>query len=170
MNPLIFATLLFTIMPLTADTEKISKPATPSAPAAVWSPDNGDGTFKNPVLFADYSDPDAIRVGDDFWLTASSFNCTPGLPILHSRDLVNWQLVNHALPQLPHPRFAEVQHGQGVWAPALRFHAGKFWIFFPMPDEGIYVTTATDPAGAWSEPHLLQAGKGLIDPCPFWDD
>ncbi|MFM2294769.1 MAG: hypothetical protein RLZZ350_1182, partial [Verrucomicrobiota bacterium] len=138
--------------------------------SVAWSPDNGDGTFSNPVLFADYSDPDAIRVGDDFWLTASSFNCTPGLPILHSRDLVNWQLVNHALPKLPHPRFADVQHGQGVWAPALRFHAGKFRIFFPMPDEGIYVTTATDPAGAWSEPHLLQAGKGLIDPCPFWDD
>ena len=170
MNQLIFTSLLFTIMPLTADTEKISKPATPAAPVAAWLPDNGDGTFKNPVLFADYSDPDAIRVGDDFWLTASSFNCTPGLPILHSRDLVNWQLVNHALTQVPHPRYAEVQHGCGVWAPAIRFHAGKFWIFFPMPDEGIYVTTATDPAGAWSEPHLLQAGKGLIDPCPFWDD
>jgi beta-xylosidase len=110
-----------------------------------------------------------IRVGDDFYLTASSFNCTPGLPILHSKDLVNWTIINHAVKNLPHPRYAEVQPGCGIWAPAMRFHQDKFWIFFPMPDEGIYVTTATDPAGKWSEPHLLQAGKGLIDPCPLWD-
>ena len=74
------------------------------------------------------------------------------------------------MKNLPHPRYAEVQPGCGVWAPAIRFHENKFWIFFPMPDEGIYVTTATFPTGPWSEPHLLQAGKGLIDPCPLWDD
>jgi beta-xylosidase len=135
-----------------------------------WIPDQVDGTFRNPVIFADYSDPDVIRHGNDFYLVASSFNCTPGLPILHSRDLVNWTIINHAVRNLPDPRFAEVHHGCGIWAPAIRFHAGKFWIFFPMPDEGIYVTTATDPAGQWSEPHLLAAGKGLIDPCPLWDD
>lgn len=135
-----------------------------------WHPDNGDGTFCNPIVYADYSDPDVIRVGDDFYLTASSFNCTPGLPILHSKDLVNWTIVNHALKNLPHPRYAEVQPGCGVWAPAIRHHAGKFWIFFPTPDEGIYVITADHPAEKWSEPHFLQAGKGLIDPCPFWDE
>lgn len=135
-----------------------------------WIPDQGDGTYRNPVLYADYSDPDAIRHGDDFYMTASSFNCTPGLPILHSRDLVNWKLIGHALKNLPHPRYAEVQPGCGVWAPSIRFHAGKFWIFFPMPDEGLYVTTAENPQGPWSEPHLLEAGKGLIDPCPLWDD
>ena len=135
-----------------------------------WQPDCGDGTFRNPIICADYSDPDVIRVGEDFYMTASSFNCTPGLPILHSKDLVNWTLINHALKNLPHPRYAEVQPGCGVWAPAIRFHAGKFWIFFPMPDEGIYVTTAHHPAEKWSEPHLVQAGKGLIDPCPLWDD
>jgi len=135
-----------------------------------WSPDLGDGSFKNPVLFADYSDPDAIRVGGDYYLTASSFNCTPGLPILHSKDLVNWTIINHAISNVPGPRYAEVQPGCGVWAPAIRFHAGKFWIFFPTPDEGIYVTTADDPAGRWSQPQLLKAGRGLIDPCPFWDD
>lgn len=135
-----------------------------------WVPDQGDGTYRNPVLHADYSDPDAIRVGEDYYLVSSSFNCIPGLPILHSRDLVNWTLLGHALPALPHPRYTDVQHGQGVWAPAIRHHDGKFWIFFPTPDEGIYVTTATDPAGEWSEPHLLMPGKGLIDPCPFWDD
>ena len=135
-----------------------------------WTPDNGDGTYRNPILYADYSDPDVIRHGDDFWMTASSFNCTPGLPILHSCDLVNWTLVNHALKNVPGERYNEVQHGCGVWAPSIRFHAGKFWIFFPTPDEGIYLTTATDPRGEWSEPHLVQAGKGLIDPCPLWDD
>lgn len=135
-----------------------------------WTPDQGDGTFCNPILYADYSDPDVIRVGDDFYLTASSFNCTPGLPILHSRDLVNWTIINHAVKNLPHPRYNEVQHGQGIWAPAIRYHAGKFWIVFPMPDEGIYVTVANDPRGQWSQPHLLVAGKGLIDPCPLWDD
>lgn len=135
-----------------------------------WTSDCGDGTYRNPVIYADYSDPDVLRHGDDFWMTASSFNCTPGLPILHSRDLVNWTLVNHALKNVPGERYAEVQPGCGVWAPSLRFHAGKFWIFFPMPDEGIYVTTAPDPCGQWSEPHLLQAGKGLIDPCPLWDN
>ncbi|HTS18898.1 MAG TPA: glycoside hydrolase 43 family protein [Verrucomicrobiae bacterium] len=130
----------------------------------------GNGTFCNPVLYADYSDPDVVRVGDDFYLTASSFNCTPGLPILHSFDLVNWTIINHAVKNLPHPRYQNVQHGQGIWAPAIRYHADKFWIVFPMPDEGIYVTTTDDPAGRWSEPHLLVAGKGMIDPCPLWDE
>jgi len=135
-----------------------------------WRPDTGNGEFRNPILHADYSDPDVIRHGDDFYMTASSFNCTPGLPLLHSRDLVNWTLINHAVKNLPHARYEQVQPGCGIWAPSMRFHDGKFWIFFPMPDEGIYVTTATDPAGQWTEPHLLQAGKGLIDPCPLWDD
>jgi beta-xylosidase len=135
-----------------------------------WLADQGDGTYCNPIIYADYSDPDVIRAGDDFYLTASSINYTPGLPILHSKDLVNWRIINHAVENLPHPRYSEVQPGCGIWAPAIRFHAGRFWIFFPMPDEGIYVTMTNRPAGKWSEPHLLQAGKGLIDPCPLWDD
>lgn len=137
-----------------------------------WTPDQGDGTYANPILCADYSDPDVIRDGDDFWMTASSFNCTPGLPILHSRDLVNWTIVNYAILNNPDPRnvFDLPQHGCGVWAPAIRKHAGLFWIFFPLPDEGIYVTTSPDPRGAWSEPWCLLAGKGFIDPCPLWDD
>jgi beta-xylosidase len=134
-------------------------------------PDQGDGTYRNPVLFADYSDPDAIRVGNDYWLTASSFNHVPGLPILHSLDLVNWTLVNHALPRLsPNAHFAVPRHGEGVWAPAIRHHEGKFWIFFPDPDFGLYATTTDDPRGNWSAPKMVKAGKGLIDPCPFWDD
>lgn len=134
-------------------------------------PDLGNGDYKNPVLFADYSDPDVIRVGNDFWLTSSSFNHVPGLPIVHSRDLVNWRIVNHALPLLvPPENFSVPRHGAGVWAPSLRYHGGKFWIYYPDPDFGIYVITADDPAGHWSAPVLVRAGKGLIDPCPLWDD
>ena len=139
--------------------------------AAPWVPDLGDGTYKNPVLQADYSDPDAIRVGDDYWMTASSFNHVPGLPVLHSKDLVNWDLVGHALPRLiPEENFSVPRHGCGVWAPSLRFHDGKYWIYYPDPDFGIYVITATDPKGPWSAPSLVKAGKGLIDPCPIWDE
>ena len=142
-----------------------------SAPVAPWVSDQGDGSYRNPVLHADYSDPDVVRVGDDFWMTSSSFNHTPGLPILHSRDLVNWTLVNHALPaQVPLEHFKTPRHGEGVWAPAIRHHAGKFWIFYPDPDFGIYVITAEDPRGKWSEPFLLKGGRGLIDPCPLWDE
>jgi beta-xylosidase len=146
----------------------VSPPAAPAA--APWVSAQGDGTYRNPVLYADYSDPDVIRVGDDYWMTASSFSHVPGLPILHSRDLVNWALVNHALPSLiPVDHFAQPRHGQGVWAPAFRFHAGRFWIFYPDPDFGIYVIAASDPCGTWSTPVLVKEGKGLIDPCPLWD-
>jgi beta-xylosidase len=148
---------------------KAPSPVQTSAPA--WQPDCGDGHYRNPVLHADYSDPDAVRVGADFYLVSSSFTCVPGLPILHSRDLVNWRLINHALPALvPRDHFAVPRHGQGVWAPSIRHHAGKFWIYYPDPDFGLYVITADDPAGKWSEPVLVRAGKGLIDPCPLWDD
>ena len=141
------------------------------AAIAPWIPDRGDGTYQNPVLFADYSDPDAVRVGDDFYLVSSSFDAVPGLPILHSKDLVNWTILNHVFAaQPPADHFSVVRHGEGVWAPAIRFHDAKFWIFYPDPDYGIYFTTATDPAGQWSPPQLVKAGRGLIDPCPFWDD
>lgn len=142
---------------------------TPAPPA--WSPDLGDGTYSNPVLHADYSDPDVVRVGEDYWMTASSFNHVPGLPLLHSRDLVNWRLVGHALPRLvPEETFRSVQHGNGVWAPAIRHHAGRFWIFYPDPDFGIYLTTAASAEGPWTTPKRVLPGKGLIDPCPLWDD
>ena len=137
----------------------------------VWVADNGDGTYKNPILHADYSDPDAIRVGDDFYLTASSFNTSPGLPILHSKDLVNWELINYVfLRQKPYDVFDKPQHGGGVWAASIRYHDGEFYIFYPDPDFGIYMTKAKNPAGAWSEPVLIKSGKGWIDPCPLWDD
>lgn len=135
-----------------------------------WVADQGDGTFINPILHADYSDPDVIRVGDDFYMTVSSFGHIPGLPILHSKDLVNWKLINHVIKRMDLPGYDRPQHGNGVWAPAIRYHDGKFWVFYGDPDVGIFMSTATDPAGEWSPFHLVQEGKGLIDPCPFWDE
>ena len=125
------------------------RPATPPRAAIdyPWIPDQGDGTYRNPIIFADYSDPDVIRAGDRYYLVASSFTSTPALPILRSRDLVNWTIVGHALENLPDDRYAALQPGAGVWAPAIREHAGTFYIFAPLPDEGIYVLTAPDPEG-----------------------
>lgn len=137
----------------------------------VWVADNFDGTYKNPILHADYSDPDVIRVGEDYYMTASSFNCVPGLPILHSKDMVNWELVNYALQkQLPIDAFNKPQHGNGVWAPCIRFHNNEFYIYYPDPDYGIYMVKAKDPKEVWSNPILVKDGKGLIDPTPLWDD
>ncbi|MEI6489828.1 MAG: glycoside hydrolase 43 family protein [Bacteroidota bacterium] len=137
----------------------------------VWIGDQGDGTYKNPIINADYSDPDVIRVGKDYYMIASSFNCVPGIPILHSKDMVNWQLVNHALKKLiPEDLFTTPQQGKGVFAPCIRFHKGEFFIYWPDPDIGIYMTKTKDPLGEWSQSVLVKPGKGLIDPTPIWDD
>ena len=132
--------------------------------------DTQEETYKNPIIHADYSDPDVIRVGDDFYLTASSFNCVPGLPILQSKDLINWRIIGHALKRLPpEDVFSKPQHGNGVWAPAIRYHQGEFFIFYPDPDRGIYMVKAKEASGPWSEPLLIKSAKGWIDPCPLWD-
>lgn len=136
----------------------------------VWVADNSDGTYKNPVLYADYSDPDVIRVGDDFYMTASSFSCIPGLPILHSKDLVNWTIIGHALQKYPDESFSKPQHGNGVWAPSIRYHNNFFYIYWGDPDIGIFMVKSRNPAGKWDEPVLVLPGKGLIDVCPLWDD
>jgi beta-xylosidase len=136
-----------------------------------WISDIGNGYYKNPVIHSDFSDPDVVRVDSDYYMTASSFNCIPGLPILHSRDLVNWELISYALPKLiPENVFDKVQHGNGVWAPCIRYHNDEYYIFFPDPDYGIYMVKASDPKGPWSEPKKIKEGKGLIDPSPLWDE
>ncbi|MEW2636263.1 family 43 glycosylhydrolase [Streptomyces sp. NPDC048389] len=133
--------------------------------------DLGDGTYRNPVLNADWSDPDVVAVGDDFYLTASSFGRAPGLPLLHSRDLVNWSLVGHALRRLePAAAFAAPRHDGGVWAPSIRHHDGRFWIFWGDPDHGVWQVNSPDIRHGWSRPHLVKEGRGLIDPCPLWDE
>ena len=124
-------------------------------------------TYSNPILLCDYSDPDVCRVGDDFYLTASSFNFVPGLPVLHSRDLVHWKLIQYACKSLPGPGYEKVQNAKGVWAPSIRFYNGMFYVFFATPDEGIFYTSAADPKGEWSELHCVWSGRGFEDPCPF---
>ena len=146
----------------------------------VWSPDNGDGTYTNPVINADYSDPDVCvgPSGEDYYMTASSFQCTPGLPILHSRDLVNWQIVGYALKELytgdaeKVEHFMTPRHGAGVWAPSIRYHNGEYYIYWGDPDFGVYMvkTHGGDPAGVWEDPVCVIEGKGMIDTTPLWDD
>ena len=153
---------LFNLIATTLTSQTISK---------VWVADIGDGTYKNPVINADYSDPDAIRVGNDYYMVSSSFTHIPGLPILHSKDLVNWKLIGHALKkQPPYDVYDKVQHGAGVWAPSIRYHNNEYYIYYPDPDYGIYLVKAKNITGPWSEPLLIETGKGLIDPCPLWDD
>lgn len=137
----------------------------------VWVSDLGNGMYKNPVINADYSDPDVCAVGNDFYMTASSFNCIPGLPILHSNDLVNWKIIGYALKNLePDDFFSKPQHGKGVWAPCIRYHNNEFYIFWGDPDFGIYMTKTKDVQKEWEKPVLVKAGKGLIDPTPLWDE
>lgn len=138
--------------------------------SGVWSPDNKDGTYTNPIIHADYSDPDICQAGDDFYMTASSFNAVPGLPILHSKDLVNWKLINHAIPRFPDPYFNTPQHGNGVWAPSMRYHNGEFFIYWGDPDKGIFMVKTDNPAGDWTAPILVKKAYGNIDPSPLWDD
>ena len=165
-------------------------------PSQTWNPDAGSH-YINPIINADYSDPDACRVGDDFYMTSSSFGCFPGLQILHSTDLVNWEIIGAALNDYPGSGWDETapwetlgqrldthagklpgaqewrtvpQHGMGVWAPAIRHHNGEFYIYCGDPDRGIFMVKASDPRGPWSEPVWVVKAKGYIDPCPLWDE
>ena len=138
----------------------------------VWQPDLGNGRYKNPVINADYSDPDVVRVGDDYYMTASSFCDIPGLPVLHSKDLVNWEIIGHAIAEMPEyaQSAPDPSHGNHVWAPSIRYHNGEFYIYYGDPDLGIFMTKAKDPAGPWEPLVHVYKAKGVIDTCPFWDE
>lgn len=125
--------------------------------------------YQNPILYADYSDPDVIRVGSDFYMVSSSFTYLPGVPLLHSKDLVHWEIINYCVPSLPFAKYDTPAHGSGTWAPSIRYHDGKFVVFVPLPDEGILVSESKDPYGTF-QTHLLCRSIGWIDPCPFWDE
>lgn len=131
-------------------------------------------TYRNPILFADYSDPDVIRDGANYYLIASSFHFVPGIPILRSTDLVHWTIEGHVVRRLTmDPRYSMIggnRYGGGVWAPSIRRHGGLFYVYFPTPQEGIFVSTAPNMTGPWSAPEAVIAQPGLEDPCPFWDD
>ena len=155
------------------------------APSQAWNPDKGVD-YVNPIINADYSDPDVCRVGNDFYMTSSSFACFPGLQILHSTDLVNWEIIGAALTDYPGPNWKDPegweptpgtyqwrnvpQHGNGVWAPAIRHHNGEFYIYCGDPDRGIFMVKTDDPRGRWSDPVWIVKEKGFIDPCPLWDE
>lgn len=135
-----------------------------------WVGDLNNGKYKNPILFSDYSDPDVIRVGEDFYMVASSFTYFPGLPILHSTDLVNWELINYAAKEMPLSKYDTPQHGCGIWAPSIRFHDNRFYIYFGDPDEGVFMTSTENIYGEWDKLICVKKAKGWIDTCPFWDD
>ena len=137
--------------------------------------DQGDGTYRNPVLPSDYSDPDCIRVGDDYYAISSTFQFSPGMVILQSKDLVNWTLLGHAIPDVtqisPEMNWDRMnRYGVGVWAGAIRYAQNKFWLFFGTPDEGYFMTSAPAATGPWEPLHPVLKSKGWDDCCPFWDD
>lgn len=125
--------------------------------------------YENPILKGDYADPDVIRVGSDYYMIASSFTYFPGIPVLHSRDLVHWRLIGHVAPSLPLPGYDRPRHKRGLWAPSLRHHGGLFYVYVCTPDEGLFAYTAENPAGPWTIHHVKDV-TGWIDPCPLWDD
>ena len=142
----------------------------PAEPALSWG-DQDDGTYRNPILPADFSDPDAIRVGDDFYMVASDFHFI-GMQVLHSRDLVNWEIVGQVFHRLTiHPKYDTMNaYGEGTWAPTIRYHAGTFYIFVCTPAEGLFMWHAKNADGPWSETHAVKIVERWEDPCPFWDD
>lgn len=140
-----------------------------AAERLAWG-DQGDGTYRNPILPADYSDPDVIRVGDDFYLVASDFHFV-GMQVLHSRDLVNWRIIGQVFDRLTmDPKYDEMRgYAQGTWAPSLRFHDGVFYLYVCTPHDGLYRFTAKNPAGPW-EMVTVKTVDAWEDPCPIWDD
>jgi beta-xylosidase len=137
--------------------------------------DQGDGNYRNPVLPSDYSDLDCIRVGSDYYAISSTFQYSPGVVILRSKDMVNWSILGHVVDDLtqigPDLNWDKMnRYGRGIWAGAIRYHAGKFWVYCGTPDEGYFMSTAKNPAGPWQPLHCVMGEAGWDDCCPFWDD
>jgi beta-xylosidase len=141
-----------------------------ATPILNWG-DQGDGTYRNPILKSDFSDPDVIRVGSDFYLVASDFHYV-GIQVMHSKDLVNWNVVDQVFHRLDmDPKYDQMAgYGQGTWAPSLRYHNGEFYLFVCTPAEGLFMWHTKDPAGKWSDMVTVKAVPKWEDPCPFWDD
>lgn len=132
--------------------------------------DQGDGTYRNPVLNADFSDPDVIRVGSKYYMVASDFHFL-GMQVLESDDMVNWQYISQIYRRFDEPGWDTNSHyAGGSWAPAIRYHNGLFYVYFCTPDEGLYMSTAKDPHGPWAPLHLVKRVEKWEDPCPFWDE
>jgi beta-xylosidase len=159
---------------------------------ASQTPSGAELSFRNPILYADYSDPDVTRVGDSYYLVASTFHFSPGLPVLQSKDLVHWTIISHVVSRLDfdpsynlpghaldltdateryklNPAMGH-RYSAGIWAPAIRFHNGRFYVYFPTPTEGIFMSSAQKAEGPWDPPVKVIDQAGLEDPCPLWDD
>ena len=140
-----------------------------SAQPLDWG-DQGNGTYKNPVLCADYSDPDVIRVGERYYMVASDFHFL-GMQVLESSDMVNWQLVSQVYSRFDLPGWSTMErYAGGSWAPSIRWHDGQFYVFFCTPHEGLFMSCASDPHGPWSPLHCVREVEKWEDPCPLWDD
>jgi len=132
--------------------------------------DQGDGTFKNPILNADYSDPDVIRVGNSYYMVCSDFHYI-GMQVLESDDMVNWKIISQVYNRFDFPGWNEnKRYAGGSWAPSIRYHEGKFWVYFCTYQEGLFMSNAQNPAGPWSPLTCLKAVEKWEDPCPFWDE
>lgn len=141
-------------------------------PVPTWTADNGNGTFTNPLFYDEFSDPDLIRVGDWFYMTGTTMHAMPGLPVLRSKDLVNWEFLSYAAPGLdfgPAFRLEQGQqiYGQGIWAPSLRFHDSKFYIFTNINGRSTQIYSATDPRGPWQHREMR---RSLHDLSVLFDD
>lgn len=135
----------------------------------LWG-DQGDGTYVNPVLNADYSDPDVIRVGRKYYMVASDFHFL-GMQILESDDLINWKVLTQLYSRFDLPGWDENRHyAGGSWAPSIRYHDGRFWVYFCTPDEGLFMTSARKPQGPWTPLCHVKKVARWEDPCPVWDE
>ena len=141
--------------------------------AQSWTAENGNGTFTNPLFYDEFSDPDIIRVGDDYYLAGTTMHSVPGLVILHSRDLVNWENVSYCFDRFdfPEDKFALKNHqeiyGQGIWAPAIRYANGQFYIFSNVNGKGLQCFTSKDIRGPWTH-HNMQGN--IYDLSVLFDD
>jgi xylan 1,4-beta-xylosidase len=141
-------------------------------PAKTWTADNGNGTFSNPLFYDEFSDPDLIRVGEDYYLTGTTMHAMPGLHVFHSKDLVNWGFLSYAFQRLelgPEYQLESQQqaYGNGIWAPCLRYHAGTFYIFANVNGHTTQLFRAQDPAGPWTQTSLA---RSLHDLSVLFDD
>jgi len=141
--------------------------------AQSWTADNGNGTYTNPLFYDEFSDPDILRVGDDYYLAGTTMHAVPGLVILHSKDLVNWENISYCFDRFDFDddAFSLKNHqeiyGQGVWAPAIRYANGQFYVFTNINGKGLQCYTSKDIHGPW-EHHNMQ-GR-IYDLSVLFDD
>lgn len=140
-----------------------------NAVASLWWPSSDEASYRNPIIYADYSDPDVIRANGSYYLVSSSFNVMPGIPVLKSDDLVHWEIVSHVYPRLPLQKYNKPVHGQGSWAPSIRFHNNEFYVYFCTPHDGLFVAKSASAEGPWKL-EQVESVELWEDPAPFWDD